>query len=47
VPHRAGDVQQKRNAMLRLRTALKSAVASEDYEQAAGLRDKIKELENL
>ena len=45
VPHRAGSVQKKQNAMLRLRAELKGAIAAEDYERAAVLRDQIKELE--
>jgi protein arginine kinase activator len=45
VPHRASDGQKKQNAMLRLRSELKGAVAAEDYERAAALRDQIKELE--
>ncbi|MHC4295291.1 MAG: UvrB/UvrC motif-containing protein [Planctomycetota bacterium] len=46
VPHRAGSAQKKMNAVLRLRAQLKAAVASEDYEKAAELRDQIKDLEN-
>jgi protein arginine kinase activator len=46
VPHRAGSSQKKQNAILRLRGQLKDAVASEDYERAAALRDQIKQLEN-
>lgn len=45
VPHSAGDSQKKQNALLRLRAELKAAVALEDYERAAALRDQIKELE--
>ena len=47
VPHRASDGQKKQNAMLRLRTELKGAIAAEDYERAAVLRDQIKELEKV
>ncbi len=47
VPHRAGNDQKKQNAILRLRAELKGAIAAEDYERAAALRDQIKELENL
>jgi len=46
VPHRAAAGSQKQqNALLRLRAELKSAVAAEDYERAAALRDQIKELD--
>lgn len=45
VPHRAGAVEKKQNAILRLRAQLKAAIASEDYEQAASLRDEIQEME--
>jgi protein arginine kinase activator len=46
VPARAGPTQQKQTAMLRLRGQLRNAVAAEDYEIAAGLRDQLRELEN-
>ncbi len=45
-PHRSGDQQKKQNALLRLRAELKKAVAAEDYEKAAMLRDQIQELES-
>ena len=45
VPRRAGTSQKKQNAILRLRSELKAAVSAEDYERAADLRDRIKELE--
>ena len=45
VPQRAGGDQTRHNTILRLRAELKLAIASEDYELAAGLRDQIKELE--
>ncbi|MHC4981642.1 MAG: UvrB/UvrC motif-containing protein [Planctomycetota bacterium] len=45
VPTRAGTDQKKQNAMLKLRAELKQAIATEDYEKAAALRDKIKEME--
>jgi protein arginine kinase activator len=45
VPHRADSDQKKQNALLRLRAELKGAIAAEDYERAAALRDQIKELE--
>lgn len=44
VPHHSGE-QKKHNALLRLRAELKKAVAAEDYEKAAMLRDQIAELE--
>jgi len=47
VPHRAGNDQRKQNAVLRLRAQLNSAIAQEDYERAAALRDQIRELESL
>ncbi len=45
VPHSAGTDQKRQNAVLRLRAELKGAIAAEDYERAAQLRDQIKELE--
>ncbi len=45
VPHRAGSDQKKQTAILRLRAELQVAIANEDYEQAAILRDQIKEFE--
>jgi len=45
VPSRAGGDQKKQNALLKLRADLKNAIATEDYEKAADLRDQIKELE--
>ena len=45
VPSRAGTDERRPAALLRLRAALKDAVAEEDYERAARLRDQIKELE--
>jgi protein arginine kinase activator len=46
IPRRAGLDQKRQNQILRLRAELKGAVAAEDYEKAAELRDKIRELEN-
>jgi protein arginine kinase activator len=46
VPTKAGDNQKRQTAILRLRSALRTAVAAEDYERAAALRDQIKQLEN-
>jgi protein arginine kinase activator len=45
VPRHAGRDQKRQNAILRLRAELKAAISAEDYERAAGLRDRIKELE--
>ena len=45
VPHRSGCDQKKQNAILRLRAELQKAIAAEDYERAAELRDRIKEME--
>lgn len=45
VPRNAGRSQKRQNEILRLRAELKSAVATEDYERAAELRDRISELE--
>lgn len=45
VPHHASSDQKRHNAMLRLRAELKSAIAHEQYERAAVLRDQIKELD--
>ena len=45
VPSRAGTDQKKQNTLLRLRADLKKAVQAEQYEEAAALRDRIKELE--
>jgi protein arginine kinase activator len=45
VPRHSGQDQKRQNAILRLRAQLRGAIAAEDYEQAAGLRDQIKELE--
>ena len=45
VPRNAGQSQKRQTEILRLRAELKSAVNTEDYERAAGLRDRIKEME--
>ena len=45
VPRHSGRDQKRQNAVLKLRAELRGAIAAEDYERAAGLRDKIKELE--
>ncbi len=45
VPRHSGRSQKKQNAVLKLRAQLRGAIAAEDYEQAAALRDQIKGLE--
>ena len=45
VPRHSGRDQKRQNAILRLRAELRGAIAAEDYERAAGLRDQIKEAE--
>ena len=45
VPRRSGQDQKRQNAVLKLRAQLRGAIAAEDYESAALLRDRIKELE--
>ena len=45
VPAHAGGDEHRQNELLRLRAKLKEAVGQEKYEQAAGIRDRIKELE--
>jgi protein arginine kinase activator len=45
VPHRAGGEQERQTALLRLRAELKRAIAVEDYERAAVLRNQIQELD--
>lgn len=46
VPQRADSDQARLNTILRLRGELKSAIAAEDYERAAMLRDHIKEAQD-
>lgn len=46
VPRRGGQDFKRQNALLRLQAQLRGAVASEDYELAAALRDQVKELED-
>jgi protein arginine kinase activator len=46
VPIKAGANQKRANSVLRLRAQLRAAVASEDYESAAAIRDRIRDLEN-
>ena len=45
VPADAAESERRHNELLRLRGQLKEAVTGEDYEAAARLRDRIKELE--
>lgn len=45
VPAHAGEDRKKQNDILRLRNALREAIAAEQYERAARIRDQIKELE--
>jgi protein arginine kinase activator len=45
VPRRTGTDQKKVMALLRMRAQLRTAIAAEDYEQAAELRDQIKRRE--
>ena len=45
LPKRSGESQQKQAAVLRLRAELKKAIAAENYERAAELRDRLKEME--
>lgn len=45
VPHRAGASEQRQLRVMRLRKRLEDAVAGEDYEVAAKLRDEIKRIE--
>ncbi|MFB3892711.1 MAG: UvrB/UvrC motif-containing protein [Phycisphaerae bacterium] len=45
-PCRAGADQKVQTAILRLRAELNAAIAAEDYEKAARLRDRIKNLEH-
>ncbi len=47
VPRHAGHDKKKQVAILRLRGQLKDAVASEDYEAAAKLRDQIRDIETV
>jgi protein arginine kinase activator len=45
VPQHAGTAQQRQTEILRLRAELRDAITAEHYEQAADLRDRIKQLE--
>lgn len=47
VPRRAGAGEQRQQELLRLRKKLTDAVASEQYEEAARLRDQIRHVEEL
>ena len=44
VPTHAGGDEKRQGELLRLRAELKEAVRREEYEQAARIRDKIKEM---
>ena len=46
VPHRAGTGEQRQAQLMRMRKQLDEAVADEDYELAARLRDDIRRLEH-
>lgn len=46
LPHNAGESEKLQQEISRLRSQLKAAIAVEDYELAAHLRDQVKELEN-
>ena len=46
VPKRAPRNSQQQTTLIQLRNDLKRAVAAEDYEAAAGVRDKIKSIEH-
>src|SRR5206468_8750514 len=45
VPKRAPKNSQQQTTMIQLRNELKRSIAAEDYEAAAGIRDKIRLLE--
>jgi protein arginine kinase activator len=44
VPRHAGGDEQRQGEMLRLRSELKEAIRREEYEEAAKIRDRIKEM---
>jgi protein arginine kinase activator len=46
VPRRAPRNSQKQTELIQLRNDLKRAIAAEDYEEAARIRDKIKAIEH-
>lgn len=46
IPKRAGGSYKVQKDIEKLKTKLKNAIESEEYEQAAELRDKIREMEN-
>lgn len=46
LPRRAPDSSRRQHQLIRLRSELKVAVEEEDYEQAARLRDEIREVES-
>ncbi len=45
VPRTAGGDERRQNELLRLRAGLKEALLREEYENAAAIRDRLKELE--
>jgi protein arginine kinase activator len=45
VPQKSGEATRSRNELQQLRKELQTAVTTEQYEQAAKIRDKIRELE--
>jgi protein arginine kinase activator len=45
IPKHAPDLSQRQYELIRLRNSLRSAVDSEQYEEAASLRDQIRQLE--
>lgn len=45
IPKHAPDLSQRQYELIRLRNSLRSAVDSEQYEEAAGIRDQIRDLE--
>lgn len=47
VPSRAGESQRKQRDLMTMRRAMRAAVEREDYEEAARLRDLIKEKEKI
>ena len=46
IPENASENQQKESKIFRIRSELKEAIRHEDYENAANLRDRIKQIEN-
>ncbi len=46
IPHRTGGTLTMKHTIESLRSSLKECVAQEEYEKAAELRDKIRQLEH-